>query len=219
MKNLVLSSILILLISSCSVSQFKSFQRTTEPILEYSDIVPWFQKDTDHFLFHTNIDIYKNHFGGILVIKSLTPDSYRVVYITELGIKIFDMEFFRNDDFKLHYCLDEINRNSVIKTLKTDIGLMVDIIPENNNLKIWQDNQNGKTLIRSKNRIGIIYFTTKDKTKRVEEILLRNRLRKKMNILFYSKNGIELDSVMISHYNMKLNIHLSKLNETRPNVP
>ena len=190
-----------------------------ETVIGGDKIIPWFGGDADHFLFHANIDINKSHFGGIMVIKSFGIDSYRVVYITELGIKIFDMDFFKNGDFKLHYCLEAINRNSVIKTLKKDIGIMFENISEKNNVKFWKDPQYDKTLIRSKDRIGIKYYIVNNKTNKVEEISLNKSLRKKMNLHFYSENGIDLDSLRIMHYNIKLNIQLSRLHEIKSDVP
>jgi hypothetical protein len=210
---------LVLLFSGCTIAQYKGFKRTTENVSDTKNIEPWFQEDADHYLFHAGIDVYNNHFGGIMVIKSLSVDSYRVVYITELGIKIFDMEFFNNDEFKLHYCLDAINRKSVIKTLKNDIGIMLENIPEGDKLKFRRDSQNGKTLLRSKDRTGTRYYILNDNTNRIEEISLNNGFRKKMNLFFYSGNGIELDSIRIKHYDIKLSIQLSNLNETRSDVP
>ena len=219
MKNLILSSLFILLFSGCSLSLFNSFRRIPETSIDKKDILPWFNGDANHFLFHANVDIYSSHFGGIMAIKPFTTDSYRAIYITEIGIKIFDMEFFRNGDFKLHYCMDAINRMSVIKTLKNDIGLMLVNISEKNKIKFLQDSENGKTLIKSKDPSGIKYHILNDKKNRVQEIILTKRLQKKMNILFYSSNGIELDSVKITHFNIKLNIQLSNYNETKSDVP
>ena len=31
--------------------------------------VSWFHSDTSHYLFNTKIDILKNHFSGLMVIK------------------------------------------------------------------------------------------------------------------------------------------------------
>jgi hypothetical protein len=219
LKNLIFSSVLILLFCGCTAGQYKGFQRTTENVPEIKNIASWFQGDSVHFLFHAGIDVYNNHFGGIMIIKKLVIDSYRVVYITELGIKIFDMEFFKNGEFKLHYCLDAINRKSVIKTLKSDIGIMLENIPAPDKLKFRRDSQNAKTLIRSKDRTGIRFYILNDKTNRIEEISLNNSFRKKMNLFYFSANGTELDSIRIKHHDIKLNIKLSNLKETKSDVP
>jgi hypothetical protein len=184
-----------------------------------NDVLPWFQRNTNHVLFRTNIDIYRNHFGGLMIIKPFPENSYRVLFITEMGIKIFDMEFFRNGDFKLYYCLDALNKKSIIKTLKNDIGLILSSILEKDKIKIMKDRQTGRTIIRSRDKTGVKYCFLEDKTNRIDEIMQTKRLLKKVNLHFYSANGIEVDSINISHYSIKLNIHLSKLNENKSAVP
>lgn len=215
MKNSVLISITLILFSGCSSTMMKGFQLMPESVIDTDSVKPWFQRQSDHFLFQTNINIYKHHFGGIMVVKSLSQESHRVVYVTELGIKIFDMEFFKNGDFKLHYCMDEIDKKYVIKTLKNDFSLLLESTPTGINSDIWMDSQRQKTIVRSRDNIGLKSYIIDDKTKKVEEILVTKNLRKKMKILFFSANGTELDSVRIKHYKIKLNIQLSKLNETK----
>lgn len=219
MKNLVLSSILVTLIAGCSYPQFNSFQRTSETVISLNDVKPWFTDGPDHYLFNTEIDIYRNHFGGMMVIKYLSKESCRVVYITEVGIKVFDMEFFINGDFKLHYCLDAINRKIIIKTLKNDIGLMLANIPSDKKIKISEDRKQNKSLLKSTDHSLTKYYLLDNKSLRTEEILTRKCLQKKMEIKYFSNNLNELDSVLIKHYNIRLKIHLSRINETKSDVP
>ena len=218
MKNLVLSSILVTLLAGCSYREFKSFQPTAEAVISLNDIKPWFTEGPDHYLFHADIDIYKNHFGGMMVIKYLSKESCRVVYITEVGIKIFDMEFFINGDFKLHYCLDAINRKIIIKTLKNDIGLMLANIPSDNKIKLSEDLKQNKTLLKSTDHLGTKYYLLNNKSLRTEEILTRKSLQKKVEIKYFYTQS-ELDSVRIKHYNIRLRINLLRINETKSDVP
>jgi hypothetical protein len=218
LKNLVLSSVLIVLLTGCSYPQFNSFQRTSEAVISLNDVKPWFVEGQDHYLFSAEIDIYRNHFGGMMVIKYLSKESCRVVYITEVGIKVFDMEFFTNGDFKLHYCLDAINRKIIIKTLKKDIGLMLSNIPSNNKITLSEDRKKNETLLKSMGHDGTKYYLLNNKSLRVEEILTKKSLQKKVEIrYFYSQS--ELDSVRIKHYNIRLRINLSRINETKSDVP
>jgi hypothetical protein len=219
LKNLVLSSILVTLLAGCSYRQFNSFQPTSEAVISLNDVKPWFVEGPDHYLFNAEIDIYRNHFGGMMVIKYLSKESCRVVYITEVGIKVFDMEFFANGNFKVHYCLDAINRKIIIKTLKNDIGLMLANIPSDNKIKLSEDWKQNKTLLKSTGHSGTKYYLLNNKSLRVEEILTRKNLQKKVEIKYYSNNRSELDSVQIKHYNIRLRINLSRINEIKSDVP
>jgi hypothetical protein len=219
LRNLVLSSIFAALLAGCSYPQFNSFQLTAEPIFSLSDIKPWFIYGPDHYLFSADIDIYSNHFGGMMVIKYLSRESCRVVYITEVGIKVFDLEFFTNGDFKVHYCLEAINRKLIIKTLKNDIGLMLADVPSINKGKLSEDRKLDKSLLKSKDHSRTRYYLLDNKSHRTEEILTRSCLQKKVDIKYFRNSQNDLDSVQIRHYNIRLKINLSNINETTSDVP
>jgi hypothetical protein len=153
-----------------------------------------------------------------MIIKPSAGNSYRTLFITELGIKIFDMEFFRNSDFKLHYCLDELNRGSIIRTLKNDLSTMLETIPVNSRLKMMQEGKTHQMIIKSKDKSGVRYCFIDEKTNKVDELVQTGNLMKKLKMRFYSSNGFDADSIKISHYNFKLKIHLSKLNETKSEI-
>ncbi len=176
------------------------------------DSYSWFREDTGRYLYQSSIDIFRNNYSGLLFIKPL-GDSHRVLFITETGIKIFDMEFFRTGDFRVHYCLEAMNRKSVIKALGNDMTLMLYNIPENGKTKIMQEKGTGKMIIKSKDNNGTRYCTINDKTGKVDELIRTGTFTNKLNIRFFSTSGIEPDSILISHYNLKLKIHLTKLND------
>jgi hypothetical protein len=206
------------LLSGCSLSLFNNFKPLPEAAGNRKDVFSWFQGDTNRFLFQSYIDIYSNHFSGLMFIKPLNGNSHRTVFITEVGIKIFDMEFFRNGDFKLYYCMEELNRKTIINTLKNDIGIMLNNIPENGTWKMMQEKNDGRIIIKSKYYNGVRYCFINKKTNKVDELIQTGAFLKKVNMRFYSTDGAEIDSINISHYNLKLKIHLSKLYETLPEI-
>jgi hypothetical protein len=219
LKNLVLSSLFFLFLSGCSYSLLKSFQQLPELTDPARVLIPWFQVDHNPILYKTSIDIYGNHFSGLMVIKPVSDESHRVVFITELGIKILDIEFFRNGDFRLHYCLEALNKRSVIRTLKSDLGLMIHNVPDRNKrVKIFNNIQSGQTVIKQKSELGARYYFLGEGASNVDAIIQTSVIGKKVNLRFYGAEENRIDSVMISHYNIKLNIHLSALHENKPAV-
>jgi hypothetical protein len=188
-----------------------------ETTVSRNNILPWFQGDTNRFLFRTHVDIYRNHLGGLMLIKPVNGTGYRVLFITEVGIKIFDMEFLRNGDFKLHYCVDALNRKSVLETLKNDIGLMLNPVPENTRIKMMKERRTGNTVIKSKDKHGVKYYFVEENN-RVNKIKQKDGWIKKANMTIYSADSNEIDSIRISHSPVKLNIYLSKLHENKSEV-
>jgi len=163
------------------------------------------------------VDIYRNHIGGLMLIKPIVGEGYRVLFMTEVGIKIFDMEFFRNGDFKLHYRLDAMKRKSLRETLKNDIGLILYPVTGDTQIEMRKDRQTGNVVIKSKDKNGVNYFFV-EKQNRVNKIKQRAGWLKKTNMTLYSADSNEIDSIRICHSPVKMNIFLSKLNENRSEV-
>lgn len=144
-------------------------------------------------------------------------DSYRILFITEMGIKIFDMEFFRGNDFKVHYCIEDLNRKAIINTLGNDLSLMLFNISEEGKIKIMQDKKEGRLIIKSKDRFGTRYCILNNQTHKVEELIKTGTFSNKVSIKFSGK--AEPESILISHYNLKLKIQLTRLHELATEIP
>jgi predicted RNase H-related nuclease YkuK (DUF458 family) len=214
LKNLVLGSFFVLVLAGCTPSVYNNFKRIPVTADNKAEIRPWFKSDDDHFLFQCGINVFRNHFTGLMVVKPLPDEDYRVVFINEVGIKIFDMEFFGTGGYRVHYCLEYLNKKLFIRTLKNDISLMLNNQP-GDHIRTMTDSKNGYVVYKFRNNTGVKYFLVNGSTNRIKEIIQKRGLSKKVNISFYSSMNTELDSVRISHYNVKLDIHLAKINENK----
>jgi len=214
LKNLALSSILILLLSGCSISLFNNFQPSELTLTGDKNPDSWFRKDAGRYLFQSTIDIYKNNYTGLLFVKPV-GENYRILFITEMGIKIFDIEFFRDNDFKVHYCVEELNKKTIINTLGNDLYLMLFNIAEEG--KLMREKKEGTLIIKSKDSFGTRYCTLDEQTNKVEELIKTGTFLNKVNIKFSGK--AEPDSILISHYNFKLKIQLTRLHELSTEIP
>jgi len=197
--------------SSCSVSLFKGYNRYNAT----STTVPesWFRPDTGYFLFNTGIDIMENHFSGLMVVKPADNGSYRVVFITEVGIKIFDMEFFADRPMKLHYIMEAVNKRLLVKMLANDISmLLMNRIPglkpeifnkKNSDDVIYRYNWDGR-----KN-----YYHVSDARHSPYKVIQVKCLHNKVKADIFGNEEAGIDSVRISHYNYNLTIDLNKIQE------
>lgn len=179
-----------------------------------TEIKPWFQTGADHFLFNSSVDVFKNHFSGLMVIKPMTADDYRVIFINEVGIKIFDMEFTGSGDYKVHYCLEYLNKKLLLKTLRNDLSLMLNN-QSGKNLKGLQNSETGDILLKMRDMSGVKYILVDNRSGKARQITRPGCAGKKVRITYFSGSGNDADSIRISHFNIKLDIHLSKINETR----
>lgn len=124
MRNLVSSSfcLLVLLTAACSRKLYPETQGQ-EIVLsadEFSKPVP---ADTT-LIYKTGVDAYGRYLSGLLIIKSYNGDDYRLVFTTEMGMKLFDFEF-KDNKFHVHYCFDKLNKKPVIRLLEKDFSMML----------------------------------------------------------------------------------------------
>ncbi len=165
-------------------------------------------------MYNSGIDAFREHYSGLMIIKPLPERDFRVVFINELGMKIFDMEFFSNGEFMLHHCIEFLNKKIIINTLKNDISLALN----NQNftiLKVSKDQEAGKSGFKVRDGNGIKYLLVDDSSRRIEKIIRKGGIGKKTSVSFFSSDAPEPDSVKINHRHIKLDIHLSRINEDR----
>ena len=163
-------------------------------------------------LLNTRIDLMNKHFSGLMVVKPLPNLEYRVVFITEIGLKIWDMEFSPHKPVKVHYVIDALNRKKVLNTLFQDIGLMLMTHTENEPA-VLHDRSTGALVLRYKDRGLRYYYHIFPGTGRVANGLVTSGLTKKAKADFYSSDGFRIDSVKLVHYNIKLHIQMFQLED------
>jgi hypothetical protein len=207
MRGLLLSSALLILLSSCTLGHYG---RLKVVAISPSSTKSIFGENFSSFLFKTNIRIYGNDVSGLLVTKQMEPKDYRIIFTTELGMKLFDFEF-KDTSFTLHYCVPQFNRPKLIKTIKEDIEIL---LMNNLYMKGYHDLVDKDYLydIREYNfgKYYNYYFTEKS-TKQIERIENSKKQVKKVEFLMNDyKDGFP-NNIIIKHYNIKLKIELNYL--------
>lgn len=217
-RSLVFISILLLLPGGCAVFFFDPYLQYGYDDAGWDATSLWFQDDSTYGLFNTTIDMRKNHYTGLMVINPLPDKGHRVVFMTEFGMKIFDMEFTGGDVFKLHYFMDVLNRKTVVRTLRNDIGLIVRNEIGDHFYSVLYDRQTGNKVIRVRKERKRYYYAVDDETNKITSVIHTSPLFRKVKADFYSAGGERLDSVILDHYNMKLNIKLTQIDAITPTV-
>lgn len=209
---LALLPLLLFFANGCSVALFNGYHRL--PGYKGSAPVSWFQSDTAHSLFNTKIDLMKNHFSGLMVIKPVAGGSYRVVFITEVGLKIFDMEFLPDREAKLHYIMDAMDRKVLIKTLSNDISLLL-MIGLNGQPKVLGPKNSPVKIFRYRYKGKKSYIHMKDEQAMPFYIKQASCLTNKVGVNLYGRPGSGLDSAKIRHFNFRLSLDLYRIKENQ----
>lgn len=116
---LLLSSILFLCIS-CGVKPYAFLKRSSATTACLNSLKPQFKT----VLYNTSVNVVGNHLSGLLLMKRMPDGSTRVVFSNEMGLTLFDFEFFENE-FRVLSCIKKLNRTVVLRALRKDIGMIL----------------------------------------------------------------------------------------------
>ena len=164
---------------------------------------PYFANPNQDYIYKANIEVYDNTFGGIFIVKKIAEQHHRIVFTTEMGNKLFDFTF-NKDNFTVNYILDDFNKKILINILKKDFKILITEKPEikntykGNNQTIFETNIQGKKY----------YYFKKDN---LTQIIRANRSKEKVQFLFTDINKNIAKQIEIIHSNIKLKIHLKSI--------
>ena len=173
----------------------------------------WFKADTGHFLFNTGIDLMRKHFTGLMVIKPQEADAYRVIFITEVGLKIFDLEFFPDQPEKVHYMMEAMNRKSLVSALTNDISMvLMNRLPQAQP-EILGKKGSGDIIYRYQSGKKNYYYFVREAGARPYFARQTAGLASKARAEMYGSSSTGIDSIKIRHDHFRFSIALYRINE------
>jgi len=207
MRNLLLSSFVLLILTGCKLGHYSRLKEATGT---KTSLKPVFGDNFNSFLFKTNIHIYGKDFSGLLVTKQLQPKEYRVIFTTELGMKIFDFEF-KDTSFTLHYCVPQFNKPKLLKVIRQDIETLLMNNLEGRSVTSYTEPKEIYHIQRIQlGNYNNYYFTEKTSQQLLKIEHSKKRTIKTIFTLNDYKDGFP-SNIIIQHYNIQLRIELNLL--------
>lgn len=165
----------------------------------------YFSDMAKDYIYKAKINFVEKSFGGIFVVKKLGEEHHRVVFTTEMGNKIFDFSFIKNE-FKINFILKEINKKILINFLKRDFYVLI-----NENPKILnQYEKTGDTIFMETQINNNTYFyLTADQ--QLHQILETRGNKEKSDYIFTEVENNHAKEIKIRHKNIKLTIDLKAI--------
>ena len=189
---------LSILFNSCSLRHHAGFTPAKAFEVQNSDFIA---NQFQRVLFNTQIQAFGKDFSGLLFIKLVDKDDYRFVFLTQLGLKIFDIEF-KNNEFQVHQLVSYLDRKSFRKVLENDLKLIIQKPQEAHKKAYFKHKSDTSFLLREKDKRQFHYFQYQN-----------NRIRQKENascwfsktkILYTYKGGERPSSIHIKHSGINL---------------
>lgn len=201
MKPFLLISICTLIFSCGSYPKKNNFKHAEN----FGDIVnPYFANTNQDYVYKANVEVYDHNFGGIFIVKKIGDQQHRIVFTTEMGNKLFDFSF-NKEDFKVNYILDELDKKILINILKNDFKVLITENIQANETYILDD----ETIKQSSLNNKIYYYFENSEINRIVRV---KQGKEKVRYLFTEINDNIAQQINIIHLNIKLKITLKSIN-------
>ncbi len=116
---------------------------------------PAFEKE----VYKSDMIIYGNELSGLMVMKK-TPSGFRVVFLSELGLKYFDMEFLMaENEVKEHFINSMLDRKPVREKLKSGLQLIFMMHHPKANYEFYRDSGVNSMIMLVKHRRQKSFYT------------------------------------------------------------
>lgn len=207
MKNLLLSSLFFLLLSACKFGHYGKLEEVVPNSGEAPKSI--FGDNFNSFLFKTNITVYGKNYSGLLVTKQMQANDFRVIFTTELGMKLFDFEF-KDTAFTLHYCVPQFNRPKLLKTIQNDIEVLLMNDIKGKSAADFRDKKSQIT-IKKINFTDFANYYFIDANSQIIKIEKAKKKRKKTTFALNNYNNAFPSNIIIQHHDIKLKIELNHL--------
>jgi hypothetical protein len=195
-----------LLLCACHPGHYNKLKKAESPAIASPQ--PLFGDNFNSFLFKTNLRVYGKDFSGLLVTKQLSPGDYRVIFTTELGLKLFDFEF-RDTSFTLHYCVPSFNRPKLLALIQNDIAVLLMNEKAASYIPLTGAEIQGMVFRLDKGERQNYYFT--DAAAVVTRIEQAKKRSKKVIFTLSDRKDNFPGHIVVQHYDAKLRIELNLL--------
>ena len=108
---------------SCRISKFKHPTECNRVVITKAAFSPVL-KETTATKFKASIDVLKNHLTGIIIVKKTDSVSTHIIFVTEIGMKMFDFEW-KDGLMKAVYVFEPLNKPTLINALLNNFKSML----------------------------------------------------------------------------------------------
>lgn len=158
-------------------------------------------------LYKAKIEVSDQYFSGLFYFKALEDSSFRIVFLSEIGLNLLDLEY-KNNTFKTIKCQEFINKDVILNTLKNDIKLLIDSPKDNVRPTVFKTEDEQIALIKVKDKTKRYYFYGEDK--KLSRIIQKKGL-KHIEVILPEYNNAIPQKIDIRHKRIKLSIGLKLL--------
>lgn len=163
-------------------------------------------------LYRAEIELYDRYFTGLFLIKTIADREYRTVFMSEMGVKFFDLSF-HEDHFEVKQAFEKIDRKVLTSRIRKDLRLLL--------MPSIKDEQMGKRFGAEDKEIwsfdagpdGTFYYHSKEGQLQKGEIVDGLRKRKKVSMELSWGKGELPEKIRFEHEDIDLTLSLTRVKE------
>ena len=115
---LLLSSLLFLVFVSCRITKYK--HKDCEKAVLTEQLLSPIINSHHPIKYKATIDVLKNHLTGLLIVKQTDSTTIHFVFVTELGMKMFDFGY-KNNQMESVFVFQPLNKPKLIQSLMRNL--------------------------------------------------------------------------------------------------
>ncbi len=208
LKNLLLSSLLLFIFISCSPTH--GYKLAGKEVVTSSHVRPIIDSDSS-LLYKAKITFYNQYFSGLILLKQTDTAISHLVFVTELGMKMFDFQI-QDNELKLIYVFEPLNKPEVLNLLKNDLKLIF-LQHLLNKEACFYKKKGGNTRIykiydgKLKN-----YYLVDPSEKKIKRTIVKKNLLIKEKVDYSYDNSLIINNIKLKHKGLiRLKIELNVL--------
>jgi len=199
---LLLSSFLL---SSCAYRQLASYKKQKRLLITQSELEPVISPGAA-VKYKAAIDVLNKHFTGLIVLKQTDGQTRHLVFVTELGMRMFDFEM-KGDSITPVFVFEALNKPKLVAALVRNFKTILLIQWFNKNADVIV--KSGKEALHLKEDKHHL-FLFKNENKYAVKLQVFNKHKKETKTI-YSDN---YNTIKLKQYGLvKLFIELEKISE------
>jgi hypothetical protein len=213
LRNLYLSSLLIILTSCAIPLKYKLVEQRK---ITTTDAQPLVSSEVS-MLYKTQIFLFNKYYTGMLLHKQTDSATSHLVFVTELGMKMFDIEV-KKDSLKMVYCFAPMNTPKITTLLENDMGLILLYQLLNKTGKIYENKKEEKKLYVTNDSGKKYFYYTQGNSNRIGKSLVKGKLFTKQKTVYKFGPDNLPESVSLKHKGLlRLKIKLNRIITTKAN--
>ncbi|WP_299430422.1 hypothetical protein [uncultured Maribacter sp.] len=202
MRYLLSSICLLVMVSCASYPKKNGFAESNISVSQVYN--PYFSNATKDYVYKADLQFYKKKLSGIIIIKKIADKEHRLVFTTEMGNKILDFSFYKND-FKVNHILEDMNKKIILNVLERDFTTLVKEFNVSTQTYTKEHIQVKEAEVLNKNHF--YFYENIGLTKIIRE----DKGKEKVVYHFLNIEDAAAKRILIEHKNIKLKIQLKRI--------